>query len=381
MTARRHLSKEFEPTAQAFDIYLTHLLETIVSKGDSHDVAPRNVADTELAAQEIAQLLSPLAILLSKTRSNGDEWKKSNAVVDLERDAWFNIVVHGFTLTSALGKEHVEHLQSLAQSSQPLIAEERADQVESDVELNTVLRRGKSLEHTIEQKSHLLKVLPLCEADIKSLSYSEVVFVNTAYLVENLRAASGDCTKALAYFLDPKLRHGAMGNCMSAIATSAARAYVAKTLTGKRHAFSTPYLARQLATMFAACCHRIGRVQQVATATADLIIRDVPSTLCQKTALFALLELLSIMWSSCLEGETDEYSWTSTFSSPRGGIDVELSDDFGFRRATLAEFHKRARHWVLQTLDVAPLDIKGLLQVGQSAFASVPHCNSSRHTC
>jgi len=143
---------------------------------------------------------------------------------------------------------------------------------------------------------------------------------------------------------------------------------VSRTLSGKLHAFSTPYLSRQLATLFAGCCHRIGKVQQVATTCADIIIREVPSTLCQRTSLFALLELLSMMWASCLEGETDEYGWTSTYTSTKGHIVVELPDNYNYRQATLMSFHKQAKAWVLQVLDMAPLDIKGLLQTYLSEF-------------
>jgi phosphatidylinositol 4-kinase len=340
-----------------------HLLDTIVSKGDAHENANSHIPDTELAAREISQLLAPLAVLISKESEPAESWNYRDTITSLQRDAWFNIVVHGFNLSSPFGRKYLTELRTLAAFSQPLIAEERADQVESDVELNIVLRRGKGPEQTVEQKRNLIKLLPSCETDIKSLNHSEVVFLNTAYLVENFRASAGDCTKVLAYFLDPKLRSGAMGNCMLAIATATVKTYVSKTVSGTSPQFSTPFLAQQLATIFAGCCHRITRVQDVATQCADIIIREAPSTLCQKTALFAILELLSIMWSSCLECETDEYEWTSTFVSSREPVSVELSDNYELRRTTLNAFHKRAKSWVLQVLNLAPLDIKGLLQV------------------
>ena len=368
MAARLNLSKEINAGEPAFEIYLTHLLDTIVSKGDAQETSHRHLRDTELAAQEIAQLLKPLAVLLARNAERAEYAELDDSIIGLQRDAWFNIVVHGFDLLSDLGKQYREELRTLARYSKPLITEERPFLSESDIELNTVLRRGKSPEHTIEQKKRLGKLLPSCEADTKSLSYQESVFLSTAYLVEDLRASTGDCTKALAYFLDPKLRTGAVGNCMSAINTTAVRTYLAKTLSGQSHTFSTPYLAKQLATMFSACCHRIARVQQAAATCADIVIREVPSTLCQKSALFALLELLSIMWYSCLEGETDEYTWKSTFRSKRSNIAVELSDDYAFRRATLDALHKKATVWVKGAIDIAPLDVKGLLQSYLSEF-------------
>ncbi|KAF1965738.1 phosphatidylinositol 4-kinase-like protein STT4 [Bimuria novae-zelandiae CBS 107.79] len=366
--ARLQLAQEIDAESDAFELYHTHLLDTIVSKGDTPESHHRQIRDTELAAQDIAQLLPPLALLLARIADLKDPSQLDDHVLSLQRDAWFNIVIHGFDLTSSVTKEHLDELRTLARFSQSLITEERASLAESDIELNTVLRRGKSPEHVVEQKRRLAKLLPSCESDIKSLSYSEAVFLNTAYLVEDLRASAGDCTKALTYFLDPKLRSGGVGNCMLAIATAATRTYVAKTLDGKLHSFSTPYLAQQLATIFSGCCHRIARVQQAATTCADIIIREVPSTLCQKSALFALLELLSIMWSSCLEGETDEYGWTSTFASEKSNIVVELSDDYKFRRETLNSIYKRAVAWVKGVLDIAPLDIKGLLQTYLSEY-------------
>ncbi|CAI6341867.1 unnamed protein product [Periconia digitata] len=368
MRARLHLSREINSDSSLFEVFLMQMLDTIVSKGDAPETHSRQVRDTELAAQEIAQLFSPLALLLSRNAAQTDPSQLDDSVLSLQRDAWFNIVVHGFELDSTLTKKHMEELMTLAQFSQPLITEERASLVESDIELNTVLRRGKTPEHVVEQKKRLGKLFPSNEADVRALSYPEAVFLNTAYLVENLRAGSGDCTKALAYFMDPKLRSGPVGNCMSAIATTITKAYVGKTLSGRMHSFSTPYLAEQLATIFAGCCHRIARVQEAATACADIIIRDVPSTLCQKSALFALLELLSIMWSGCLEAETDEYSWNSTFSSKKSNIVVELSDNHSFRRATLNSFHKRAVAWVTGIIEVAPLDVKGLLQTYLSEY-------------
>ncbi|EDU45476.1 TEL1 Phosphatidylinositol kinase and protein kinase of the PI-3 kinase family [Pyrenophora tritici-repentis] len=368
MAARLNLSREICANEPSFEIYLTHLLDTIVSKGDAQETSHRHLRDTELAAQEIAQLLKPLALLLGRNAERAEFAELDDSIICLQRDAWFNIVVHGFDLQSDLGKEYREELRTLARFSKPLIAEERPFLSESDIELNTVLRRGKSPEHTVEQKKRLGRLLPSCEADTKSLSYQEAVFLSTAYLVEDLRASTGDCTKALAYFLDPKLRTGAVGNCMTAIATTAIRTYLTKSLSGQSHSFSTPYLAQQLAKIFSACCHRIARVQQAAASCADVIVREVPSTLCQKSALFALLELLSIMWYSCLEGETDEYTWKSTFASKRSNIVVELSDDYTFRRATLDALHTRATVWVRGALDIAPLDVKGLLQSYLSEF-------------
>jgi phosphatidylinositol 4-kinase len=139
-------------------------------------------------------------------------------------------------------------------------------------------------------------------------------------------------------------------------------------MTGRSQTFSAANLAKQLARLLESCCHRIDKVQQVATLAADRIIDQVPSSLCQRTSLFALLELLSLMWISCLEAETDEYECKSFYSSAKGNVSLQLSDNFAYRQTTLRAFQQKCRRWVLKTLDRAPLDMKGLLQTYLSDY-------------
>ena len=67
--------------------------------------------------------------------------------------------------------------------------------MESDIELNSVLRRGMSSEHELMQKKRLALLLPTKSSAIHKLSYRKVIFLQAAYLVETLRGDSGDCTK------------------------------------------------------------------------------------------------------------------------------------------------------------------------------------------
>ncbi|KAI9841455.1 MAG: phosphatidylinositol-4- kinase [Sclerophora amabilis] len=364
--AQNHLSASLNQDSQLYDTYLLHLLGSIVSKGDAPESDNTRQADLELAAKEIAELLSPIGTLVSY--NNLAEGLMSDELISLFRDAWFNIVVHGFTATSDLGRTYINELRPLAIHSRPLIAEQRSEQLESDVELNTVLRRGMSSHHATDHKRALYALLPSRESDVKGLSYPEVIFIRAAYLVESLRADSGDCTKMLTYFLNPSLKIGHLSNCMTAVYEEVLNTYLRKILLGTEAEFSPPYVAKQLAEIFTGCCHRIEKVQQIASNCADKIIINMPSALCQKSSLFALLELLSIMWTGCLEAETDEYEWKSSFKSTRGKVVVELSDDYALRRNTLNNLYKRARSWVMRVMNLAPLDVKGLLQTYLSEY-------------
>jgi phosphatidylinositol 4-kinase A len=367
MKGRNFLSSSIQKETPLYDIYFEHLLEAIISRGDVHQAQNTREADVEVAAREIAQLLQPLAILMSTNDLVSDE-TLSEEILSLLRDAWFNIVVHGFTINTDRGKKYFNDLRVMAIHSKPLVAEQRGEQIESDIELNTVLRRGMSSEHESMQKKRLTELLPQKSSEIRSLSYRKVIFLQAAYLLETLRADSGDCTKALTYFLEPSMRRGDMSSTMESITSAVMDKYLRKTMTGSNPTFSAPYVAKQLALIFGGCCSRIERVQQAAMSCADRIIRDVPSALCQKSSLFALLELLSLMWTSCLEAETDEYEWKSSFTSTRGKVTVELSDDYDLRRRTLNNLYKKAKGWVTTVINIAPLDIKGLLQTYLSEY-------------
>lgn len=366
VTARNHISANLRRDSPLYDIYWDHMLDSIVSKGDVQQTSHAKESDMELAAKEIAQLLQPLAVFMSANDMATFNWTDDESHAML-RDAWFNIVVHGFNPATERGKKYLTDLQLIAIHSPPLVAEQRGEQVESDIELNTVLRRGLSPEREATQKKQLAELVPFKASDIKGLTYRKVIFLHAAYLVESLRAESGDCTKVLSYFLEPSMRKGDVSNIMEGIAGVVVEKYLRKTLEGN-NTFSAQYAASQLATIFCNCCHRIERVQQAAYACADRIIRDVPSALCRRSSLFALLELLSLMWASCLEAETDLYEPRTTFSSTRGNVTVELSDDYAFRKLTLNRLYKAAKGWVSTAINIAPADVKGLLQTHLSEF-------------
>ena len=380
MTARVYLAETLPRDSPMFHVYLSYLLETIISKGDIHESESTQHADLELAALEIGQLLRPWAILSAEYSQVGDDSTDEN-IASLQREAWFNIVVHGITPGSNLYEEHYEELKTIAIHSMPLIAQDRADQVESEIELNTILRRGMNGPHTAEMKKRLIKLIGNQESNIRALTYPQVIFLNAAYMVETLRADTGRCAHILSYFLDPSVNRNEMGNCMAMIADQVMAIYLRRTFSSQHANTSAAYVAKELAIILKSCCHRILRVQQVALTCADRLINQIPSSLCQRSSLFTLLELLTIIWSSCLEAEIDEYEWKSTYESVLGNFSLELSDNYEFRRKTLDAFHKRSKVWMMMVINTAPLDAKGLLQVSeiQSWFDDI--ANRFRRTC
>ncbi|ORY66037.1 uncharacterized protein BCR38DRAFT_366240 [Pseudomassariella vexata] len=367
MKARNYISANIERGSPLFDIYWEYMLEETVSKGDVHQSNHAKQTDFEFAAREIAQLLQPLSVLMS-THDFAATSRTDDDSHSLVRDAWFNIVVHGFNPSTDRGMKYINELRLMAIHSPPLVAEQRGEQNESDIELNTVLRRANTSEREARQKKQLAERIPTKASEIRGLSYRKVIFLQAAYLVEILRAESGDCTKALSYFLEPSMHRVEVSSVMEGITEQVMKQYLTKTLGGKLPTFSAQYAASELATLFCNCCHRIQRVQQAAFQCADRMIQEVPSALCQRSSLFALLELLSLMWTSCLEAETELYDPRSTFTSNRGNVTVELSDDYAFRKYTLNKLYKKAKSWVPLVINLAPADVKGLLQTYLSEF-------------
>ncbi|KAB5580782.1 hypothetical protein GE09DRAFT_1183023 [Coniochaeta sp. 2T2.1] len=368
-SARNYISANIARDSPLWDIYWEHLLETIIAKGDapadSH--SHRKDSEVELAAREIAELLQPLAVLMSTHDLALDE-RTDDETHAMVRDAWFNIVVHGFVPNTARGKAHLKELRIIAIHSPALVLEDRGEEDESDIELNTILRRGMSSERESLLKKQLIELIPSREADIKDLSYRKLTFLQSAYVVETLRAETGDCTRVVSYFLEPSMRKGEVIRTMEGITNAVMDKYLKRTVAAANPTFSAQYAAGQLARIFCNCCHRIERVQQAAFACADRLIRDIPSALCQRSSLFALLELLSLMWTSCLEAETDMYEPRTMFKSVRGQVQVQLSDDYAFRRYTLDNLNRRARVWLTNAIGLAPSDVKGLLQTYLSEY-------------
>ena len=361
------IAESLEHGSQLYPLYLTHLLETIVSKGDIHESDNSHQADVDLAAREILSMLPALAALVSQG-AHQVNISTDKDTLHLHREAWFNMIVHGIIPGSSYAQDCDTELRALAMSSRPLIAEDRADQYESEIELNTVLRRGMNPPHTTQQKKQLISLLPHCEEDIRSLSYPKVIFLNAAYFVETLRAGAGDCSHILSYFRDSNVNGSGMENCMNAIANEVISVYLRWIVNERLTNHLATSIAEQLAAMFIGCCNRISSVQQVAASCASKIIHYMPSALCQKSSLFALLELLTIMWTSCLDAELDEYETKVNYTSIKGKVSVELSHDYALRKNTLNSLYKRAKHWVTSVINVAPSDIQGLLQTYLSDY-------------
>jgi phosphatidylinositol 4-kinase len=318
--------------------------------------------------KEIEQFLKPLAILL---KHNGEDvnFALRFGFTGPLRDFWLNCLIHGISYGSEVGRKHAESLQIIAKYTPPVIAGvSEEESFDTKLEDASLLKRGMTPQNTVEHKKALLRMLPSEEVAVRPLSYPRVIYLETAYTLECFRSEGGGCSKVLAYFVEPAFKTGEASTVMAAIAGVVTDVYINKILSGNYPQFSATNIADQLADIFVGCCHRLPKVQTVAVSMANRIISTVPSALCKRPSLFALLELLTLLWASCLQEETDEYATKSLFSSTRGRVVIEMPDSFQFRRKTLNNFHALAKGWMTKAVNIAPLDLKGLLQTYLSEF-------------
>lgn len=359
--ARCRVSRTFTLSHPYYYIYLSELLLAIVSKGDVQKLEHhRSHKEISAVAEEIELLLQPLAELLPKAPEKSlvvEDW----STLSLFRDAWFNMVVHGFASNSTLTQRHYKDLYVIARSTPPLVSETSANKVESELELNTVLRRGSSNSNLNNQRDLLSQTLSVHNMEIKSISYPKVMFLAAANLLESIRADSGDLYKVLLYFGDPTFQKGDSVKYMATICSQVTRKYVTNVLKGGKEEFSTRAVARQLRKILILCCHRVRTIQDVAFSCADTIIKSIPPSLCRPDSVYSLLDILTLLWVSILDSETDEYEPRSTFVSSNTHVKLELSDSYIHRKQTLEKLLEKTRGWLQLTMASMEYDLKSLL--------------------
>lgn len=357
--ARCQIAKSLNREDALFNVYLKSLLQTIVSKGDLQNIDRHYRSHTEVSAtaREISYFLPPLAELLPKQTEcvyETSDWQMTS----LFRNAWFNMVVHGYSRSSEWATKYEEELKIFARNTPPLVSEASANMVESELELNTVLRRGSS-HHTVnDQKAMMTGVM-----NIKNnLSYPKLMFLSAALLLETTRALTGDCSKVLLYFGDPDFRSGDTFKYMSNVAQEVTKVYISQVIKGVKGHFTVDKVAEQLKQVLILCCHRVAAIQSVSFTCAELIIREVPSSMCRAPSLYGLLDLLTLLASSWLDAETDEYEPKSVFVAMQSNIRLELSDSLTHRKSSFKALENAAEQWLRKL--VVPLmefEFKSLL--------------------
>lgn len=355
------LCDNLTPEHPLYNTCLSELLQSIVDRGDVQQLTHhRSHNEISATANEISLYLPPLAHLLP--REPDVPYVTSDSQINsLFRNTWYNMVVHGFAQNSEWTQKYRTELEIIARSTPPLVSAESSNKIESDLELNTVLQRGSSHHNVNNQKDIMDSIAVSGHFDFKAIQYPKLMFLAASMLLESLRSSTGDCSKILLYFGDPGVRTGDTKRSMRNISISTLKSYIRNVVKGESSVFTNDRVALQLKEMLRHCCHRVRAIQDQAFENCDILIRSVPSALCSDISLFTLLDLLTLLWKSCLDAETHEYEPRTVFTTAKSGVRIQLSDSYDLRRDTLLRFHTKAREWLGIALAHTAYDVKNIL--------------------
>lgn len=346
--------------------YLSGLLGHICSKGDAGNLEQhRPEISVSEVANEIGLVLGPLAELLP-TIDQPPNIPTSKGLIKKFQDMWFNLAVHGFAYGSQLFKTYETELVRIAHSSPPLASEITWNRSETSIEMNTILRRGTSKTTEKIHRETLKSFLNINTTDNKlsdsQLSRPGLMFLSSSLLVEFCRVRGGDCSTILDYLTDPSIHIAKLQTYVATLAQHCCQRYVQLLMEGDNSVFSGELLTLQLKKIFVSCCHRVEVLQNSAFSCADGILRAVPSGLCYTRSTFALLDILSLLFQSIIDADTNEYEPITEFKSRVSDVDLSLSDSYDWRQSTLDRFTKHSSNWVTRALTVAEYDMKIILR-------------------
>lgn len=354
------LSRILKQDNPLYMVYLSELLGDIVSKGDVQ-VLDHHRSHNEISAigDQISLYLKPLAALLPDVHKDELPVKiTDNKIIDLFRNIWFNMVVHGYSMNSTHGKTFAVELEKIAYNSPPLASELTWNRTETSLELNTVLKRGSS-NHNVKDHRHI--VGDIFEIS-RSVSHSKLMFLAAALFVESLRVKSGNCHAILKYYSDPSMKTSGIDRYIGSIAFHINKDFIELVHCGADKQFSADNIAEQLTHMLTLCCYGQEDLQDAAIKCCDLLINKVPSSLCHHKSLFALFDLLTLLYDSVMDAEVSQYEPTFAYTARKTGIRLNLPDSYLWRETTFKRLNEKAKHWMTLLLAKCSFDTKSLIQ-------------------
>lgn len=364
--AKTIMSRELLANRSGDDLYKLHLadlLDTIISSGDV-DRPEHHRPHTEISrvANQIASYLEPLAALLPKPGQTPINISEDESTTTMFRNVWFNMTIHGFYYGSELVKTNYNNLLTIAYNSPPLASDFPANNKETSLEMNTILRRGSSNANVKQQKQLVMEYLNKNAVQARTLSSSKIMFVAAAALLETIRCEAGDCSKILLYLSEPSIESSSMDKAIISMSTAIIGKYVKLSQLKGSVLFNSKSIADQLNNLLLCLVHRNTTLQDVAFNCCDLFIRSIPSSLCHHKSLYSLLDMMTTVFDSIVSCETSRFEPCYEFMLKHLKKKILLPASKEWRTCTLAKLHKAAKEWVKFILNKANLDTKILLQ-------------------
>lgn len=370
---RSSLSAKLDQSNPLYFTYLKEILKAIISRGDVQ-VLDHHRPHNEISAigDQISIYLKPLADLLPDMHKGEKPLRKlENSIADLFRNIWFNMVVHGYSINSVNAKTYANELERIAYNTPPLASEQSWSRNETSLELNTVLKRGSS-NHNVKDHRHI--VGDIFEVP-RTMSYSKLMFLAAALFVESLRVKTGNCYTVLRYYSDPSMKTSGIDKYLGYIAFKINKDFIGLVHCGADKQFSAESVAQQVTQMLVLCCYGLEDLQDAAIQCCDLLIKRVPSSLCHHTSLFALFDILTLLYNSVIDAETNQYEPTFLYRAKKTGIKLRLPDSYSWRKETFNRLHDKAVSWLNLLLLRCSFDTQSLIQSYVSEMDTLQSAN------
>jgi phosphatidylinositol 4-kinase len=361
LNARVQISKQLEdnPEHPLYFIYLNEMLNNVVSRGDVQNTDHRSQGEISVIAIQISHFIQPIAQLLPKHKRLQDV---DDSTTILLQNFWFNIVVHGYNESSELTQKYINELEVIALNSPPLASTRQKVRAETSFELNTVLRRGSS-NHNVKDQKHIISGVSNSNSlELRTLSYSKLMFLSATSLLETLRSNIGDCSTVLFYFSDPSIPKANVEKFLGSIAISVVHKYIKLTSQGGNPRFTSDNVASEMTKILILCCNRDYDLQDAAFQCASLLLSKLPSSLCNHLSLYTLLDMLTALFDSVVDSERSKYQPRREFTLKHSMAKITVSDSVKWKLSTLEKLHSKAREWCLIALNKCNQDMKALLQ-------------------
>ncbi|CAG8516675.1 5515_t:CDS:10 [Ambispora gerdemannii] len=371
-----NLAKRISARPEFYGIYMTKILFLFVEKGVKiQDAVSEHgkVKVTALAA-ELGILLPVLKVLLAH-----DDFKvnPSEDLVAMFRNVWFYCVLYGFVSETTWVREWHDCLVAIAQKTPPLVLESATNYLSSDLQYNSVLRRGKSEQDLASLRSSLSAFLPNRAYEIRSFTFAEIVFLLSVYHIETMQSQLGKCSFVLRYFVNKGVNESKLVVCMEEIGDQAIKGFISECTRRTIAHTIDDNLRTQVRNLMIGACHRLEKVHRLSIKYLDQLITALPLILCDKRLLFLLLELIELVWQSCEAEYLNEYSPVYTFRSPKVGVTLEFPDTCNYRREMLSSLCENAKKWLTGAMSLAPLDIRGIIENYLAEFDPYQSVNPS----
>jgi len=184
--------------------------------------------------------------------------------------------------------------------------------------------------HSQTLQSHraaLAKCVGSRSGDIKHLTGAQCVFILAVHDIESLRAGLCLPSALPSYFVNGSINENVhLATCLDTVAdvvrffsfqcsstlydSPSQVMQKCKSVMGARivdHSLNS-HLTSELKSLLIAACHRITKPRDIALKLLDRLITGFPSLMCDSSLVFAMLDILTLLQSSCDERQLNEVS-------------------------------------------------------------------------